>query len=161
MCLACGENPVKKDSFSISYNGFSFIIRPWANLLCQDCTESYFREVFDNYNYRANGRFLVQSKGREVFVHWDEFCMRECCSDLQDPAIEILLALDIFSYNREDNWGVVEGRRVLNPGVTGALFFTRLRDVIAYAGQRFGRTRRNWEICQYGKVLSKKEALGE
>ncbi|MCK6462256.1 MAG: hypothetical protein L6Q29_00280 [Candidatus Pacebacteria bacterium] len=145
----CGRSAGRYGKVVFNFAGYKFKITKLGSQ-CEECAKEKFLKNFDIWQ----GRLIKNKKG--IIVDWSFYSGVH--NDIKPQLNEILLALGVLEYKRKGNWEIVGSGMILNPGnLGGALYFTRRKDVVAFAKTNYGRAHYFCEIRKISAVIDKEK----
>lgn len=137
LCIECRKNPPEgpKD-IEFVYQGLKFKVSK-GRLKCAECATKMIIEYFDHY-----GKMVVGLEGGKIKINWPRYIelAYQCTSEQAEKMHDVLIALGIFSFNREENWKIImpqtDSCLNLYYKVFGYLYFTREEDAIEFGKLR-------------------------
>ncbi len=138
-CFLCEKNEAGKRGYiNFSYKGLP--IRVFKNgSTCKNCAKKIFRESFKKYRY-----LFKQKNGQVESIGWEKY--NELCDE--SDATHLFVALGIFSFDSNDNYEIVsdDGLLSLNPRLSSAVYFKKLKDAVDYAKEKFSDAMYGYKI---------------
>jgi hypothetical protein len=148
-CIFCQKNRAgEPKDISFEYEGFSFTIFK-DGLTCIECAKRMHIEMFTKF-----GKELVKKEGGKVKVNWSHFVETEqqaregTFSEVKlHRIIEILITLNVLSYDREGNWDIITsaGFSLVPFYYIFPIYFIREEDAMEYAQIALKNTS-NWRV---------------
>ncbi|MFA5358848.1 MAG: hypothetical protein WC310_03460 [Patescibacteria group bacterium] len=165
LCHICKSEIPENESKTLEfhYQGFPVkIVTTIWNLVCLECEKTIWIKKFQESIFAEQVIVFshpAENQPTKMTIDWKKLDDIKW-SEKKEEVLIFLQNLGILSAKKANNWQVISDEQMpLGPRRDEPLSFTSAQHAADYAKALFANTFYNWNIVQFGKVLSKDEAL--